>query len=83
MVENGNTTNVTIAISQAYLDRISEVVKDLQQAGLKGVRTMSMLGIVTGSISSSDLQKLQQVKGVQKVEKSRRIQLPPSDSDIQ
>jgi hypothetical protein len=74
---------VTVAVKEHYKDRISEVVRNLQSAGMNVERSMEQLGLITGSIDPKKVKALSQVEGVLHVESAREFQLPPPESDIQ
>ncbi len=74
---------VSISVADAFLDRFADVVKRIEQAGLKVDQQLDTIGVITGSIDSDDIGKLDQVEGVAAVERSRGFQLPPPDSSIQ
>ncbi|MBV9788271.1 MAG: ketohydroxyglutarate aldolase [Chloroflexi bacterium] len=74
---------VSISVADAFLDRFADVVKRIEQAGLKVDQQLDTIGVITGSIDSDDIGKLDQVEGIAAVERSRGFQLPPPDSPIQ
>lgn len=75
--------NLLISINDDYMERIPEVIQNLQSAGLNVEQSMEQLGIITGSCDQEKVDALSHVKGVSNVEPSREYQLPPPDSDIQ
>lgn len=75
--------NLLISVDDNHMDRIPEVVQNLQSVGLKVEQSMEQLGIVTGSCDSVKLEALSQVEGVSHVELSQEYQLAPPDADIQ
>lgn len=77
------TEQVSISVADAFLDRFAEVVKRIEQAGLTVDQQLDMIGVITGSIDSDDIGKLDQVEGIAAVERSRGFQLPPPDSPTQ
>ena len=75
--------NVSVSVDEAHLDRISEVVQNLQSAGLNVKQSMEKLGIITGSCDRAKLQEISKVEGVSQVEPERKYQLAPPDSSVQ
>lgn len=78
-----STVNLSVAVNDDYLNRMSEVVQKLQAAGMKVEQVMETLGIITGSCSSEKVKALSGVEGVTHVERSREYQIAPPDSEIQ
>ncbi len=75
--------SLLVSVNDDHLDRFSEVVKDVENAGMEVEQRMEDLGVITGSIESEKVEPLRQVEGVAHVEESRRVGIPPPDSDIQ
>ena len=75
--------NVNVALADDCMDRFSEVVKAAKKAGLKVEQELELLGMMSGSIDSSKLEKLSRVPGVATVERAQEYQLPPPDSEVQ
>jgi hypothetical protein len=78
-----HTEQVSISVSDEFLDRFADVVKRIEQAGLTVDQQLDTIGVITGSIDSDNIHKLDQVEGIAAVERSRGFQLPPPDSPIQ
>lgn len=77
------TEQVSISVADGFLDRFADVVKRIEQAGLKVDQQLDTIGVITGSIDSDNIAKLDQVEGIAAVERNRGFQLPPPDSPIQ
>ena len=77
------TEQVSISVADTFLDRFADVVKRIEQAGLTVDQQLDMIGVITGSIDSDDIDKLDQVEGVAAVERSGGFQLPPPEDPIQ
>jgi len=73
---------VSIAVTDEYMDRFDEVVRECKKAGLRVEYVLPTLGVITGTISPEKRAALERVKSV-KVESSRQIQLAPPSSDVQ
>ncbi len=75
--------SVLVSINNDHPDRFSEVVNDVENAGMEVEQTMENLGVLTGSIDSEKVEPLRREEGVSHVEESRRVGIAPPDSDIQ
>jgi UDP-N-acetylmuramate-alanine ligase len=75
--------SLLVSVNDDHLDRFSEVVKDVENAGMEVEQRMDDLGVITGSIDSEKVEPLRQVEGVAQIEESRGVEIPPPDSDIQ
>ena len=65
------TLNISVSVNDEYLDKILEVVTNLQAAGMNVKNMMPILGVITGSVESTQIDVLSQVEGVNAVEVSR------------
>jgi hypothetical protein len=74
---------VNVSVSDDHLHRFTEVVRELEKAGLNVDQQLGAVGIVSGTVESAKLADLQKVEGVAAVEQSRNIQLDPPSSDVQ
>jgi hypothetical protein len=74
---------VSIAVDEAHQAQIVEVAAALQAQGLKVEQTMPTIGVITGTVDSSQINGLSQVAGVIAVEQEQGVQLPPPEADIQ
>ncbi len=75
--------SLLVSVNDDHLDRFSEVVKDVENAGMEVEQRMDDLGVITGSIDSEKVEPLRRVEGVAQIEESRGVEIPPPDSDIQ
>jgi hypothetical protein len=75
--------NLLVSVDDEHLNRFSEVVKGLKDAGMDVEQEMEGIGTVTGSIDSEKVEQLRKVEGISHVEESRQFQIAPPDSDIQ
>lgn len=74
---------ISVSVDEQHLDRFTEVVKEIRQAGMKVEQQLKDIGVITGTIDSAKVESLSKVKGVAHVEESRQFQIAPPDSDIQ
>ncbi|MEM7580262.1 MAG: ketohydroxyglutarate aldolase [Cyanobacteria bacterium P01_A01_bin.80] len=65
------TVNISVSINDDYLDEILDVAANLQAVGMNVENIMPILGIITGSAESTQIDKLSQVEGVSAIEISR------------
>jgi hypothetical protein len=75
--------NVSVSVADGSIDRFSEVVSRLRDAGLEVEQELEEIGVVTGSIDSEKSESLRDIEGVSHVERSREFRIAPPDSDIQ
>ncbi|MFQ4144883.1 ketohydroxyglutarate aldolase [Chlorogloeopsis sp. ULAP02] len=66
-----SNVNISVSVDDEYADKILEVVADLQAVGMNVENIMPILGVITGSVESTQMDALSQVKGVNAVEVSR------------
>ncbi|MDQ3938171.1 MAG: ketohydroxyglutarate aldolase [Chloroflexota bacterium] len=75
---------VSVLVDGEHLSSIDAVAKALENAGLRVSDVMGTVGVITGTTDDPDqLGALEQLDGVDSVEVTRKIQLPPPDSPIQ
>jgi hypothetical protein len=75
--------NVSVSVADGSMDRFSEVVRRLKDAGLDVEQELEEIGVVTGSIDPEKVESLREIEGVSHVERSREVRIAPPDSDIQ
>ena len=75
--------NVSVSVADGSMDRFSEVVRRLKEAGLDVAQELEEIGIVTGSIDLGKAESLREIEGVSHVDRSREFRIAPPDSDIQ
>jgi hypothetical protein len=75
--------NVSVSVADGSMDRFSEVVRRLKDAGLDVEQELGEIGVVTGSIDPEKTEALREIEGVSHVERFREFQIAPPDSDIQ
>jgi hypothetical protein len=64
---------VSVLIEDACRDHFAEVVESCRSAGMVIQREMAQLGVISGSIDSSDIDILSQLQGVARIEKTRDV----------
>jgi hypothetical protein len=75
--------NVSVSVADGSMDRFSDVVRRLKEAGLDVEQELGEIGVVTGSIDPEKAESLREIEGVSHVERSREFRIAPPDSDIQ
>jgi hypothetical protein len=77
--------DLLIAIDDAHLSQMGDVVERLREAGVDVRSADRTLGTVTGSIDPSHvgLDALQALDGVDVVEEQATYELPPPDAPVQ
>lgn len=76
--------DLLIAIDDAHLSQMGEVVDRLREAGVDVRDANETLGTVTGSVDSSvTVEALRALEGVDVVEQQETYELPPPDAPIQ
>ncbi len=74
---------VTVTVSDSYVDRIDEVAEALKDRGMQVRQVLRAIGIISGSAPVDRERSLQTVDGVEAVEQETTFQLPPPDSPVQ
>lgn len=74
---------VSISIDDAHLEQIREISQKLQSAGMLIEQISPIIGIISGSVESDQINAFYQVEGVQHIEPEESYQLSPPDSEIQ
>lgn len=75
--------SLSVSVADEHMDRFSEVVGDIEDAGMRVEQKLEEIGVLTGSIDSEKVESLRRVEGVSHVERSRRFRIAPPDSDLQ
>jgi hypothetical protein len=70
-----------IAVDDATVPRLSELVTRLQEAGFQVTRKLE-IGVIIGSVEEANLPQIRSLPGVVGVEEDRTIQLPSPESDV-
>lgn len=82
--ESGSgSVNVIITVQEQYLNRVPQVVHELENVGLTVDQVLGTLGQVIGHATEPHVHGLSGVMGVESVVKERRIVIDPPDSGIQ
>ena len=76
-------TGVTITVDDTHLDRIEEVAAHLRSSGMQVDQVLNEIGVISGSVPDDRRQLLKTVTGVQSVDDTATVQLPPPESPVQ
>ncbi|MGB6295813.1 MAG: ketohydroxyglutarate aldolase [Rivularia sp. (in: cyanobacteria)] len=63
--------NISVSVDDEYLEKILDVVANLKASGMNVENIMPIIGVITGSVESTQIDALSQVEGVSAVEVSR------------
>jgi hypothetical protein len=74
---------IIITVTDAALDKIQSVAKQLTAKGMKVDDVLPVTGVIRGFCPVGKEETLKTVNGVHSVEDEVQVQLPPSDSEIQ
>jgi hypothetical protein len=78
-----NTTPRVRVVLAVDPQRFTDAVTALRQAGLTVEAEHPDIGSITGTVAEDRLKTLQEVDGVEAVERERTYQLPPPESPLQ
>lgn len=68
-----STVNIVVSVDDEHLDQILDVVTNLQASGMNVENVMPEVGVISGSVDSTQIETLSQTEGVAAVEVSRNM----------
>ncbi len=77
------SSTFVVTVQDAYLERVQEVARELEQAGLAIDRVLGTLGQVVGHAEDAGRDRLAGVRGVESVVPERRFGIAPPESGLQ
>ncbi|WP_146111778.1 hypothetical protein [Arthrobacter sp. MYb227] len=77
------SVSVIITVQEQYLNRVQQVVQELENVGLTVDQVLGTLGQVIGHATEPRVSGLSGVSGVESVVPERRIVIAPPESGIQ
>lgn len=77
------SVDVLISVNFDAIDCRSELVDNLESAGLTNINVLESISIITGSIEEDKISDLLAIAGVAQVERSQDSQIPPPESPLQ
>lgn len=77
-----DSTDVVISVSEDWLDRMPELVTQLQSVGLTNVNVLSAIGMITGTVNATQMATIATLPGVMQIEPTQEVQIClPDDSE--
>jgi hypothetical protein len=67
-------TVLSVLVNETHLSRFAEIVQSCRNAGMVVQREMSSVGVISGTMDSSDVAKLRHIDGLQQIEPERPVQ---------
>jgi hypothetical protein len=67
-------TVLSVLVRETHLSRFAEIVESCRNAGMIVQRESSSVGVISGTIDSSDVAKLRHIDGLQQIEPDRSVQ---------
>lgn len=64
---------VIVKIEDSSVNKMSEIARQCEQAGMRVGQQMKSLGMISGAVDKANINKLERIKGVSYVEESRAI----------
>ena len=74
---------ISVSVDDAHLSQIEQICQQLEASGMNVEETLSIIGVISGSIQPDKLNRLAQIEGVKNVEPQESYRLAPPSSDIQ
>lgn len=66
---------VIVKVEDSAADKMSEIARQCEQAGMRIAEQMKSLGMISGAVEQANISKLERIGGVAYVEVSREIRL--------
>ena len=66
---------VIVKVEDSSADKMSEIARQCEQAGMRIGQQMKSLGMISGEVERGNIGKLERIRGVAYVEESREIKL--------
>ncbi|HEX8564812.1 MAG TPA: hypothetical protein VF648_04025 [Pyrinomonadaceae bacterium] len=66
---------IIVKVEDSSADKMSEIARQCEQAGMRVGQQMKSLGMISGEIERGNISKLERIRGVAYVEESREIKL--------
>ncbi len=66
---------VIVKIEDSSSDKMSEIAKQCEQAGMSVEQQMKSVGMISGTIEQARISKVEQIKGVSYVEESKSLNI--------
>ena len=84
LIQGTEMSNVKIPVSvdDTHLSQIEQISHQLESSGMNVEQTLSIIGIINGSIEYDKLDSLYKIEGVKNVELQQTYQLAPPNSGL-
>ena len=84
LIQGTEMSNVKILVSvdDTHLSQIEQISHQLESSGMNVEQTLSIIGIINGSIEYDKLDSLYKIEGVKNVELQQTYQLAPPNSGL-
>lgn len=74
---------IQVSVAAADPGEFAEMVERLERAGMRVEQQLADIGVITGQIEGVRVDGLTQITGVQHVERSRTVGIPPGEQGDQ
>lgn len=74
---------ITVSVREADLGAVRSLAQRVESMGMSVSQVHETIGVITGSAEDAVLPDLRALQEVEAVETTRRIQLPPPESEVQ
>jgi hypothetical protein len=74
---------LSISVDDQHLSQFSNIMKEVEKAGMQIDQKHRDLGIATGSVDEDKVNAVRDVEGVNHVEPEREVHIAPPESDVQ
>jgi predicted transcriptional regulator len=64
---------IIVKIEDAAADKISEIARECERAGMQVEQKMKAVGMISGAIEKANIGKIERIKGVSYVEESKPL----------
>jgi hypothetical protein len=73
----------SLSVADGHLDRMPEIAREAEAAGLRIESRLEAVGVLTGSAAPDAVERLRGIPGVEAVEEEREVRIAPPGSRIQ
>ena len=73
----------SVSIADGHLDRMAEIAREAEAAGLQIESRLEAVGVLTGSAMPEAVDRLRGIPGIEEVEEEREVRIAPPGSRIQ
>jgi len=73
----------SLSIADGHLDRLPDIAREAEAAGLRIEARLEAVGVLTGSAMPDAVERLRGIPGVEAVEEEREVRIAPPGSRVQ